>query len=297
MDSSRQFLRQSLGLIRRRKELAWFCMWCAGIGCLFLWDEIFLNAPAFDRVRAALFNTLVSGAGAVFLSLVLGWASGAAFFLLEQRRARYSFALLSLVANAIRSLPQVVLVLVGYVLLNQLILAEIIRSETAQLAWVTVTVSVAVFLEVSDTIRSRLEYFRSLEFIDAMLCCGISESRIIHREILWRNSREHLLHKLIALFGVAIFLQCSVDFIVSVGLSTNVSLSNVPLTLGSLLASVDSKQDILALSNLFSDPAYITEIVVRHLQGVSAAFCIVFTLVCFFMIANGYARSRRLNGP
>ena len=103
-----------------------------------------------------------------------------------------------------------------------------------------------------------------------------------------------MLHKLIAIFGVSIFLQCSIDFIISVGLSTDVSLINFPMTLGNLMANVDSKQDILALSNLFTEPGYLPFIFVRHLQGLSVAFCIVFSLLCIYMIANGFVRRHKL---
>jgi ABC-type dipeptide/oligopeptide/nickel transport system permease subunit len=151
-------------------------------------------------------------------------------------------------------------------------------------------ISILCSLEVIDLIGERIMHFRKSDYFDAMLCCGIKESRIINIEILWKNSLSHILHKLVSLFGVVILLQCSIDFIISVGLSTDVSLSNFPVTLGSLLAKLDSKQDILAIGSLLMDPANITQIFFQHLQGVSVAFIIVFTLLCMFQIADGLVR-------
>ncbi len=283
-----------LSALYRSKDRLWLVIWIGGIAVLFLWDAIFLNAPAFARVQMALINSLVSGIFVVILALLLGWSVGVGLNVLERSGARFVYALLTLVTDVIRSVPQIIAVLIGYVALTLLLRENLIQSTLAQLTWVACVIALAVFLEVADTVRSRIEYFRTLDFVDAMLCCGISERRIINVEILWKNSRSHLVHKLISIFGVTIFLQCSIDFIVSVGLSTDVSLTNLPLTLGSLLANIDSKQDILAISNVFTDPGYLASIVVRHLQGVSVAFCIVFTLLCIYMIANGYVRRKRL---
>jgi hypothetical protein len=81
-----------------------------------------------------------------------------------------------------------------------------------------------------------------------------------------------------------------VDFIISVGLSKNVSAVNLPVTLGSLLAKIDSKQDILAVGIALTDPSYFTALFFDHLQGLNVAFLIVFSLLCIYKIANGFAR-------
>jgi hypothetical protein len=127
-----------------------------------------------------------------------------------------------------------------------------------------------------------------------MLCCGISEGRIINREILWKNSRPHLMNKLVAVFAAALFLQCSIDFIISVGLSTDVSLSNFPATLGSVLAKLDSKQDILAVGAAVMNPSTLGSLFFRHLQGITVAFIIVFTLLCMHNISHGLVKHFRL---
>lgn len=278
----------------RRKDALWLAIWLGGLLTLWVWNMFFLNTPALWRIQKAFFNSLLTGSMVVVLALGLGWITGVMLHRLERGEWKGVYFVASFLTNLLRSIPQIIVVLIGYIALTILLAKEVIHSSFMQLLWIASTIAVAVFLEVADTVRARIEYFRTLDFVDAMLCCGISESRIINIEILWRNSRSHLLHKMIAIFGVSTFLQCSIDFIISVGLSTDVSLSNFPLTLGSLLARLDSKQDILAVSNLFSDPGYLPMLFVRHLQGLSVAFCIVFTLLCIYNIANGYVRRHRI---
>ncbi len=282
------------GLFNERRDTAWLVTWIGGLALLWVWDLIFLNAPALERIQSAFLNTLATCLTVVVLALVGGWALGVGLHALERSGRTVLYGVASFATDVIRSIPQILIVLIGYVLLTLMLYEGHLQTTVGQLAWVACSITIAVVLEVADTVRERIDYFRRLDFVDAMLACGIGEQRIVNVEILWKNSRSHLLHKLIEIFGATIFLQCSIDFIVSVGLSTDVSLTNFPLTLGSLLANVDSKQDILAISNLFTDPAYIAEIVVQHLQGVSVACCIVFTLICTYMIANNYVRRRRL---
>ena len=96
------------------------------------------------------------------------------------------------------------------------------------------------------------------------------------------------------MFGYAVFLQCSVDFIISVGLSTDVNDTSLPTTLGSLLAKIDSKQDILAVGYTLTHPDYLGQLFFQHLQGLTIAGLIVFSLVSIYHIANGFAERHRL---
>jgi ABC-type dipeptide/oligopeptide/nickel transport system permease subunit len=93
--------------------------------------------------------------------------------------------------------------LIGYVALTVLLSSGLIAGETSQLMWMTAVISLLVFHEVTDLVRERITHYRKLEFFHAMLCCGISERRIINREILWKNSRAHLVNKLVAVFATA----------------------------------------------------------------------------------------------
>lgn len=276
-----------------QKHKLWFVIWLSGLVLLGIWNSLFLNAPAFALIRTAFGNTLIAGALVVALSVVLGWTLGVVLYFLEtRRRPLYLIAVFGL--NLLRSVPQIVGILIGYVLLTLLIEQEVLRSQASQLVWMACTISLFVFHEVVDLVRERIAFYNKLDFYPAMLCCGIREGRIINREILWKNSRAHLLHKIISIFGMAVFLQCSIDFIVSVGLSTDVSLSNFPATLGNLLAKLDSKQDILAIGRVFMDPGYFSTLFFRHLQGMSIAFLIVFTLLCVYQISNGVVKRYKL---
>ena len=283
-----------LGEFYRDKDKRWLSIWVAGLLALWIWDLVFLNAPALARIEAAFVNTLYAGALVVFMSLVFGWAAGVGLHFLDEARNRSPYIVLTFFLNVIRSIPQIVGILIGYVVITFFIEQEALQNQYAQLFWMSFVISLFVFLEVVDLVRDRIRYFAASDFYPAMLCCGIRESRIVNIEVLWKNSRAHLIHKLIAVFGSAIFLQCSIDFIISVGLSTDVSSTNFPVTLGSLLAKMDSKQDILAIGSLFGDLSVFGRLLTEHLQGVSVAVVIVFSLLCIYQISNGFVKRNSL---
>ncbi len=287
-------------MMRRGREILgeqyarWTLLWISGLGLLWVWDLVFLNGPAFTLIRISLVHSLLAGLLVVLFSMTLGWTSGLLLYSLERGRTGIPYLAVTFILNLIRSVPQIVGILLGYVVLTSLIVAEIVQSPILQLVCMSFIVSLFVFLEVADLIRERIQHYKQLDFFDAMLCCGIKESRIVNVEILRKNSLSHLVHKSVAVFGMAIFLQCSIDFILSVGLSTEVSSANFPATLGSMLARMDSKQDILAVSLVFSDPSYLPALFTRHLQGLNIAFMIVYTLVCVYHVANGLVRRYHL---
>ena len=268
---------------RLRKDIRWFLYWLTGLLVLWLWDAVFLNPLAYELIRSAMMNTFSGALTAVTLSLIIGWSVGIALYFLENNTARSPYLLLMFILNLIRSIPQIVGLLIGYIILTLMIAYGILQSQLSQILWMAFVISFFCSLEVVDLVAERIMHFRKLDYFHAMLCCGIKESRIINVEILWKNSLSYILHKLVSLFGVVILLQCSIDFIISVGLSTDVSLSNFPVTLGSLLAKLDSKQDILAVGSILVDPAYTSRILFQH-------FIIVFTLLCVFQIADGLVR-------
>ena len=171
---------------------------------------------------------------------------------------------------------------------------EVLTSNAVIFPLMAAIMSLFIFLEMVDLMGERIAHFRKLDFYSAMLVCGIPEGRIVNFDILWKNSRTHILNKLISVFGMAVFLQCSVDFVISVGLSTDVSPVDLPVTLGSLLAKIDSKQDILAIGHALTHPEYIGNLFSTHLQGTTVAFLIVFTLMCVYRISTGFAERHRL---
>ncbi len=279
-----------LKIFQQRKDIRWFLFWLAGLLGLWLWDIVFLNSLAYELIRSAIVNTFIGASTAVALSLLIGWSVGIALYFLENASSRILYLLLIFILNLIRSIPQIVGLLIGYIFLTLLIAYGVLQSQSSQILWTAFVISIFCSLEIIDLITERIMHYRKSDYFYAMLCCGIKESRIINVEILWKSSLSHLFHKIVSLFGVVVLLQCSIDFIISVGLSTDVSLSNFPVTLGSLLAKLDSKQDILAVGSILLDPSYASQIFFQHLQGVSIAFIIVFTLMCVFQIADGLVK-------
>jgi ABC-type dipeptide/oligopeptide/nickel transport system permease subunit len=277
------------------KDILWSVIWMSGMTCCAIWDAFYLNTPAFELLSRSLWNSFFCGVLVVALSLTLGWLTGIFLNHLEDTSQRTGHFLLSFFLNLLRSIPQIVGVLLGYVFLTYCLRRELITDETTQLLWMAVTITLFTFQEVKDLIRDRIQYFKRSDFYAAMLCCGINENRIVNVEIIWKNSLAHLFQKSVSIFGAALFLQCSIDFVISVGLSTDVSLSNFPATLGSMLARMDSKQDILAIGTTLTNPAYIPHLFTTHLQGISVAFIIVFTLLCVFRIANGLIKRYELS--
>jgi hypothetical protein len=276
------------------RDIIWLLCWLGGIGLIAVWDLFFLNAPARQQVQSGFSNTLIISCLVIVFSMSGAWLTANAVHLLQNTRPRILFHLLNVVLNLLRSVPQIIGILFGYVLLTALMQQGLLNRTFIQLCAMAGVLSIFIFLELHDLFLERIDHFQKLDFCNAMRVCGIGEFRIINREILLSNSRAHILYKLIAIFGMAVFLQCSIDFIVSVGLSMELSPVNFPLTLGSLLAKIDSKQDILAVGYSLTNWSYIGNLFTRHLQGISIALLIVYTLICFHKISNAYARRRQL---
>lgn len=287
-------INQYLTIIYAKKDKFWLIIWSGIIGFIAVWDFLFLNKPAFKLVIEGFRNTVVISTLVVLFSFLLGWLIALLIVRLESARLHFPYLLLTFILNSIRSIPQIVGILLGYIGITYLIETNFITSSWIVIVSMALVISIFIFSEMIDLIRERIEHFKKLDFYNAMKVCGISENRIINFDILWKNSRIHILNKLIAIFGSAIFLQCTIDFIISVGLSTQVSSVNFPVTLGSLLAKIDSKQDILAIGTTLTNPSYFSHIFFEHLQGITVAFLIVFTLVCIYKISSGFAERNRI---
>jgi ABC-type dipeptide/oligopeptide/nickel transport system permease subunit len=278
--------------IFKNKDARWSLIWLLTITLISIWDAIFLNKPAAKLVVTGFVNTIVIALLVIVFTLVLGWIAAMAEHYLQKNR--FLFVLLNFFFSLIRSVPQVIGILFGYIGAGILIQRGIVPSGAAVYFLLSLCMGVFIFLEMADCIRDRIEHYQKLDFYNAMLVCGIAEFRIINFNILWKNSRIHIFNKLISVLGIAVFLQCSVDFIISVGLSKVANEITLPVTLGNLLANIDSKQDILAIGNTLTHPAYFGHLFFEHLQGVTVAFCIVFSLLCLYHIANGYAERHKL---
>lgn len=280
--------------INRHKDLAWLSIYTAALLTLGVWDILYLNGPALKLVARGFFNSMVIAMMTVIFTLMGGWIIAITLNAFSSGRTRSLYMLISFMLNLIRSVPQVVGVLFGYVAVGMLIEANVLKGSLSSFTLLALGMSIVVVPEVVDLFRDRIAHFKSLDFYNAMRLCGISEGRIVNVNIIWNNSRVHVLNKLIAVFGSALFLQCSVDFVISVGLSTDVNAVTLPTTLGSLLANIDSKQDILAIGHTLTHPLYAPNLLYSHLQGLSVAFLIVFTLLCVYNISNGFAQRHKL---
>ena len=278
----------------RKKDKWWLVVWLGVLLFTWLWNFWFLNRPALRQLQSGFLNTMLTSFLVVLFTLLLSWLYTNALFWLQEKKVKSAYWGLTFGLNLIRSVPQILGVLFAYVWITFLLAGGAISGTFTVILILSLSMSLFIFPELVSLMQERIFYFPKLDFYNAMQVCGISEKRIVNFNILWKNSRVHILNKLIAVFGMAVFLQCSVDFIVSVGLSTEVSALNLPASLGSLLAKIDSKQDILAIGYSLTHPAYFPHLFIRHLQGLSSAFLIVFSLLSLFRISNGYAERHRL---
>jgi ABC-type dipeptide/oligopeptide/nickel transport system permease subunit len=282
-------------LIRRAEKLEaykaqlWLGLWVGGLLLVWFWDFLFLNAPEREMLQIAFGNSMFIASVVAIWTMALGWLLAFALEFWEVREKTFLKTAGQFGLNLIRSLPQIVGVLLGYVWITYLMDRGSLSGSGSAMLWMAFFLSLFILPEVVDMLRERIRHFRQSDFYNAMRVLGIAEWRIINDDILWKNSRIHLLNKTIAVFASAIFLQCSVDFIISVGLSTRVSTLNLPTTLGSLLANIDSKQDILAIGYSLTHPWYFPNLFFVHLQGISVAFVIIFTLFALFKMTNALA--------
>lgn len=287
-------IKSRLSELYHQKDKWWFIIWIFVLFSMWIWNLFFLNSPAQKQLESGFLNTFFSASLVVALVLLISWLVTNALIFCRQRKLNTVYWMLTFGLNLIRSVPQIVGVLFVYIWITYLLATEAISSTFSVLLILSSGISLFVFPELVDLMLERISYFRKLDFYNAMQVCGIPEKRIINFNIFFKNSRVHILNKLIAVFGIAVFLQCSIDFIVSVGLSTEVSALNLPISLGSLLAKIDSKQDILAIGYSITHPGYIPQLFLKHLQGISSAFLIVFSLLSIFKISNAFAERHRL---
>lgn len=275
------------------KDRLWLTIWLLGMSFLLIWDVLYLNKPAMTKVLEGTFNTFLIAIIVIFVALILGWFLINLSFQFQRRGWNVLETLFTFFIDLLRSIPQIIGILLGFIFIAGLLYRRLVQPDTA-VALSAVVISIFVFQELIDLMQERINYFKRLDFYQAMTVCGVSGWRILNYHILWKNSRRHIFNKLVAIFGMAIFLQCSVDFIISVGLSTGISSVDLPVTLGSLLAHIDSKQDILAIGYALTHPSYISNLFFKHLQGVSVAFLIVFSLLSVYKISNGLTERYRL---
>ncbi len=273
------------------QDKLWLFIFITGLLILLIWDLFFLNSPALKALIISTINTFFMALLTVVFSFFSAWGIVLLKHFFLRRNLTVAAYALDLALDFLESIPQVIWVLLAYFF--AIIIVNL--SGFSLILFLIFIISFAFLNEVVEEMENRISHFQKSDFYNAMLVLGIDENKIINREILWSNSLAYLINKGVNIFASTIFLICSVDFIVSVGLTSNIALSNLPGTLGSLLGNLDSKQDILAMGNLLTNPLYISELLTKHLQGVSTAFVLIFTLVSSYKISNGLIKRKKLN--
>lgn len=286
-------LKVKLPVLYKQKDSFWALVWVSGLLLTWFWNILFLNAPARVKLQTAFFNTFFIGILVILFSMLLAWLLTMALQYSQTRWNGIMHLPLQFLVNAWRSIPQILGILIGFIIITTMLQKTTFSSFTLML-FIAFTIALFVFMEVVDLMVERITFFKNRDFYHAGLVCGISEFHLINIDILYKNSWLHLFNKAISILGMAVFLICSIDFILSVGLSNDVNALNFPTTLGSMLAQIDSKQDILAISTALLDWTYIPNLFFRHLQGISTAFLIVFSLFSIYKISDGFARRYRL---
>lgn len=285
-------LKDIIKTILNKKHFLWSGIWLIGIISLWIWNILFLNKPDLVQILTSTFNTFLISVIVVVFSLLIGWFFSIIVYYLRKPANNFVFTIFSFFINIIRSVPQIVGILLLYFFITHLIVQNAFSNYYIIMLMMAISISLFQFLEIMDLLVERIEYYRKTDFFNALLVCGVRDLNIINKEIFFKNSRKHILNKLIALFGSTIFLQCSIDFILSIGLATKVSAVNFPPTLGNLLARIDSKQDILAIGHTIMNPSYFGNLFFEHLQGITIALIIVFTLICIYKISNAFMEYR-----
>ncbi len=277
--------------LRKARDVFWLAVFVSGMAFIFVWNLFFLNGEAFSDWLGAVFYTYSVAFAAAAIAFFVAWRIALFYETAKSAGKTETIFAIGLLLDALKSLPQIIVLLLGY----SVMIFYLKNSGVAQFVWLAFVLALAFVNDVFEEMRSRVEFFRKSDFYDAMLVAGVKEKRIINRDILARNSLAHLTNRAIIIFSSSVFLLCSVDFIISVGLSSQLSLSGLPKTLGNILANAASKEDILAVRELFANPLYLKEIFTTHLQGVSAGLTLVFTLVSAFKISNGLIERKKLN--
>jgi len=176
----------------RDRDKRWLAIWLTGILVLTLWDLAFLNRPAFKQVAAGFANTLLIAAMVIVFSLLLGWAFTICLEYLQKGKGHSLYLLLTFLMNLVRSVPQIVGILIGYVIVSVTVESGAISGKGIVFLLLSWIMSVFIFGELVDLMRERIAHYRKLDFWNAMLVCGISKFRVINFDILWKNSRVHI---------------------------------------------------------------------------------------------------------
>ena len=58
--------------VYRKKDWLWTIIWLAGLTALWIWDSLFLNAPALKQLRTGFLNTMLIALMVILFAALLG---------------------------------------------------------------------------------------------------------------------------------------------------------------------------------------------------------------------------------
>lgn len=228
----------------------------------------------------ALLSAIAITAVSVLLALILVFGLAVALLVVNEQ-----FGGVRRLILLIPLLPQIVWLMIGYSFVNSWIVGQGISDS------VTIFLSASLFAfvllpEVFQFLEERLAHEKEHGAFFPLQTHGVSLPQLVIREVLWRQNRAHVLLKMCALVGSVFFLQISIEFIISVGLSETIGVINFPLSLGQLLTQIGSKQDLLAVGYALFSPSYGPTLLTQHLFGLSVAISILLGMIGAFKLSS-----------
>jgi ABC-type methionine transport system permease subunit len=154
--------------ILSHKDTRWISIWIIGSFLLLIWDVLFLNKPAFQKVISGFFNTFIIALMVVLFTLMSGWLVTLLLHSLQSRSNKTLYLIVTFFLNLIRSVPQIIGVLFAYVAITLLVEGAVISSKPLIMVIMAACISMVIFLELVDLMRDRIDHFLRLDFYSAM---------------------------------------------------------------------------------------------------------------------------------
>ena len=161
----------------KKKDQLWIAIWILVLLFVFTWNAMFLNTPAFNKLITAFINSVTGGIIVVILSAGLGWAATMGSISTTGSNNKIVNIIVGFLLNFVRSIPQIIGILIGYIILTWMLIDETITSHTMQIIWMSLFISLFVFLEITDLLTERINHYRKTDFYNAMLACGMREKK------------------------------------------------------------------------------------------------------------------------
>ena len=122
-------------ILQQRKDIRWLSFWFLGMIVVWIWDALFLDPLSYELVQAAIFNTFFGAGAAVAAALGLGWGGALLLYFLENGKKRFFYLPILFMVNLIRSVPQIIGLLIGYIILSFWMDYGVLQSAAGQTLW------------------------------------------------------------------------------------------------------------------------------------------------------------------